>query len=74
MCEEKEAKDQLISGVSEENWEPESKALELWSSTEDVQEMQGIYQLQFVAGTVTLQCYTQNVSVHAFMIIASFSF
>lgn len=40
-CEEEEAKDELIGGVNEENWEPEAKAFELWSSTENVEEMQG---------------------------------
>ncbi|CAB4042059.1 Hypothetical predicted protein [Paramuricea clavata] len=41
-CEEEEAKDELIGRVNEENWEPEAKAFELWSSAENVEEMQGI--------------------------------
>ena len=41
MCEEEEAKDELIGGINEENWDPEAKAFELWSSAENVEEMQG---------------------------------
>ena len=41
-CEESVAKEELVGRASEENWEPETKAFELWSSAENVEEMQGI--------------------------------
>ena len=41
LSEEQEARDELIGSVDEENWEPDTKAFELWSSAENVEEMQG---------------------------------
>ena len=41
-CEESAAEEEMIGKANEENWEPETKAFELWSSAENVEEIQGI--------------------------------
>ena len=42
------AEQELIGRANEENWEPETKAFELWSSAENVEEMQGTKRITFV--------------------------
>ncbi|XP_028409869.1 uncharacterized protein LOC114532541 [Dendronephthya gigantea] len=57
MCAEQEAKDALLTLDGEESWEPEIRAFELWSSGENVEEMQGIIvALKRKRAAITAEC------------------